>query len=205
MPTRRIVRSGDCIASIAFENGFAPDTLWNHAENAKLRALRPSGNLLVPGDAVVVPDLHVRYEACATGRRHRFRYRGVPERLRIQLLDADAPRAGVAYTLEIDGVKIEGTTDGEGRLEHFISPAARRGTLTVGKDVYDLRLGELQPASTEAGARARLHNLGFLPEDDAPGEAFGRALAFFQARHGLPVTHELDEATQAALAEAHGA
>jgi N-acetylmuramoyl-L-alanine amidase len=202
MPTRRVVRSGECIASIAFESGLAPDTIWNHDDNTQLRELRPNGYVLVPGDVVFVPDLRARSEACETGRRHRFRRRAVPERLRIQLQDEDMPRARVPYTLEIDGTNIEGTTDEEGRLEHFIDPVAQRATLTVGADVYVLRLRQLQPASTEAGARARLKNLGFLPEEDAPPDAFVRALGAFQAQHQLSVTDELDEVTQAALAEA---
>lgn len=40
MPFQHQVGPGDCIVSIAYDNGFHPDTLWDHPENAELKALR---------------------------------------------------------------------------------------------------------------------------------------------------------------------
>lgn len=204
MPKKHIVRAGDCIASIAHAHGFAPDTLWNHTLNDALRKTRPAGNQLVPGDAVLVPDLRGKTEPGATDRCHCFRRVGVPERLRLQLMDVTGPRANIAYVLEIDGGRIEGTTDGEGCLAQPISPAVMRGTLTVGDEVYVLQLGHLQPVSTEAGVRARLHNLGFLPDEGAASDALTRAIGCFQAHNQLTVTQDLDQPTRARLEEAHG-
>lgn len=204
MPKSHVVRAGDCITSIAYANGFSPDALWNHALNDSLRKARPTGNQLVPGDVVWIPDLRGKREQGATDRCHCFRRVGVPERLRLQLVDVTGPRANTAYVLEIDGARVEGTTDGDGRLEQPISPAATRGTLTVGNEVHALQLGHLQPVSTEAGVRARLHNLGFLPDEDAASDALARAIGFFQAHNQLTVSHELDPPTRARLEAAHG-
>ena len=51
------VRAGESIADIAGEYGFEKiDPLWKDAGNAKLRERRSSPWLLVPGDALTIPD-----------------------------------------------------------------------------------------------------------------------------------------------------
>lgn len=205
MPKEHKVKQGECIASIAFEHGFHPDTLWDHADNASLRSQRDSGYVLLEGDLVHVPDLRLREVQAATGRVHRFRRRGVPEKLKIQLLDVDRPRANLAYVLEMDGKRIEGTTDAEGRLEHWIPASAKSGRLILGEnESFDLQLGHLEPVTTEAGARARLKNLGFLDREDADAEDLRRGVLFFQKRQELDATGALDAPTQQKLLSLHG-
>ena len=77
MPVVLRVRPGDCIASIASERGFFPDTIWNDPANESLRTLRKDPYVLQPDDEVVVPDLRPKQVVCATGKRHTFRRRGV--------------------------------------------------------------------------------------------------------------------------------
>jgi hypothetical protein len=205
MPKARVVRDGDCIASLGHAEGFHPDTIWNHADNAELRGERESGYVLVPGDVIAIPDLVERKERCTTTRRHVFRRLGVPEKLRLRLLDVDEPRANVDYVLEIGDQKQTGKTDREGRIQAWIPPSARRGRLVVGRDPpIDLDLGALQPSSSDVGLRARLKNLGFIDEEDVDDDHLRSRIALFQRRHGLEATGEADDATRRKLTEVHG-
>jgi hypothetical protein len=206
MPRQHRVREGECLASIAFQNGFAVDTVWNDPANAALKALRTTPFLLVPGDVVTVPDRRPGEEERATGARHEFRRRDVPERLRLRFLDeAGEPRGGVPFVLEIDGERVEGATDGDGWIDHPISPSARDGRLVLdGRERYDLDLGSLRPAGDEPGARARLVALGHLSDVRADARAYADALRGFQAEQEFPATGTLDDATRARLEEAYG-
>jgi N-acetylmuramoyl-L-alanine amidase len=202
-----VVRQGECISSIAFEFGLFWQTVWNHPANAELRELRKDPNVLFPGDVVFLPERTVRTEIRPTEARHRFVLKGVPEVLRLQLLDYDGePRANLAYVLEVDGTVFSGTTDAEGELRHRIPPNARRGKLTVeGTEEFPLRLGSVGPISTVSGVQARLNNLGFdCDVDGVSGPKMAEALAGFQEKHGLPHTGELDEQTREKLRQAHG-
>jgi hypothetical protein len=211
---QRVVEPGECLASIAEQEGFFWETLWAHADNAELAAGRESPYLLLPGDRVAVPAKRVKQVACATDRRHVFRRRGVPERLRICLEDQHGPRADVAYKLEIAGLELSGTTDADGYLEHWIPANARRGRLIIDAaedqlfapepEIYELELGRLGPATSRAGARARLVNLELLESDDNSDAGFRTALIGLQRALGLPDTGELDSETIAALVDAHG-
>lgn len=210
MPTVHTVRAGDCIASIAFENGYSPATLWDAEENADLRELRQDPNVLLPGDQVVLPPKEERTVTRPTGKRHTFVRRGVPEKLKLQFLLDDAPRKDEPYTLEIDGkvVSTGKSTDGDGRIEQSISPSARSGRVLFrdGKEVYELRLGHLDPVTTVRGAKARLKNLGFYHGeiDEASDDATDLAVCEFQESRGLDPTGELDDETTSELKKAYG-
>lgn len=78
MPTKHKVKDGDCIASIAFENGFFWRTVWEDSGNAALKRKRKSPFQLMPGDEVQVPDLRHKEESRASDQRHRFKLKGVP-------------------------------------------------------------------------------------------------------------------------------
>jgi N-acetylmuramoyl-L-alanine amidase len=52
---KHVVREGECLASIAFENGFFPDTIWRHADNSALKERRENPNVLQPGDVLFIP------------------------------------------------------------------------------------------------------------------------------------------------------
>ena len=201
------VQPGDCLASIAYRHGFTPQTLWAHADNAPLREKRESPFLLCPGDEVAIPAVREREMECATGRRHTFRRRAVPERFRVRLCVDGAPRRSVAYTLEVDGVLVEGTTDDDGWVEQWILPDARRAVVVI--DTEDEReevcfdLGHLEPVTTEAGVRGRLVALaGMDPRGDAA--ALRVALRSFQIKHHLAPTGEADEPTTAQLVREYG-
>lgn len=207
----REVGVGECLASIAFENGFFYETLWEHDRNAALKEKRQSPHILLAGDVVHVPDLRVKTVEAATGRRHTFRRRGVPEVLELRLLDDAVPRADVPYVLTIDGVKHTGRTDAEGRLRHYIAPNAAQGTLTLHpggeqQEELDVLLRRLDPIDAVSGLAARLANLGFYAggPTSEKSPALQEALLAFQRHHRLDPSGELDAATRSALLHHHG-
>jgi LysM repeat protein len=202
MPTYT-VQQGDCISSIAAQYGFLWDTIWQHPDNADLRAKRHDPNVLYPGDEIVIPEKMVKEVSRPTGRMHEFVKPKKPTKLKLRLLrDYDKPRANLPYQLEIDGNVLSGVTDGDGFLEHPIPPNASRGVLTVKEkgtdETYQLGLGTLDPHDTDDGVRGRLVNLGI------GGDTLQDALRAFQQKEGLTVTGEADDATRGRLKEKFG-
>lgn len=204
------VSSGDCIASIAFEFGHFPDTIWEHSQNASLRETRKDPNVLFPNDRVFVPDLEEGPVSCATEKKHKFERKAVPAKLRVQLEFDGRPRANIPFTLIVDGVPIDGTTDGQGWVEVGIPPDAQRGVLKLRppgaeEEVFQLQLGTLDPADTVEGQKGRLRNLAYFQGDvDATiTPAFANALRAFQKAKGLEETGEADAETQHRLKEEH--
>ena len=84
MPHKHIVKQGECLSLIARRYGFANyRTVYDHADNAELRELRPNPNVLSPGDVVVIPDKDTKTESVATGKFHRFEVATPAKALRI--------------------------------------------------------------------------------------------------------------------------
>lgn len=205
---KHTVRQGECLGSIAFENGLFWETLWNHPENAGLKQKRKNPNILLPGDEVFIPVREEKTETCATEKKHRFRLKGVPAKLRLRLLEDDKPSTNIPYTLDIDGELFSGTTDAEGRLEHSIPPNAQKGKLVIGdsQDEYLLDFGHLDPISEVTGIQARLNNLGFGCGniDGIVGPKTEASLRLFQEKNGLELTGQANQQTLDKLKEAHG-
>lgn len=205
-----VAQQGECVSSIAFENGFFHQTVWDAPENADLKALRKSPFILQAGDVVHVPDLRAKELEVATGKRSVFRRKGVPETLNLRFVHDGKPRAGVKYHITIDGKESEGETDGDGRVRHFLPPNAREGKLVLFVEAghpeeYQLQLRNLDPIETVSGQQARLKNLGlFAGEiDGAPSPELAAAIHAFQRRSSLPESDEPDAATRDALVAAH--
>jgi hypothetical protein len=213
MPTEHEVQDGDCIASIAFDYGFAPDTIWNDAPNFALKKKRKKQNVLMPGDIVVVRDKELKEYSKVTEQRHRFRRKAYPEMLNVVIEDEEKkPRANVKYLLSIDGTTINGSTDGEGRIKVPIPPNAETGHLVVGEAAdqeepqeFDLVLGDLDPIDTLIGVQQRLRNLGYNPGpvDGEMGPLTTQAIAEYQAFCQVEATGKLDEATRKKLESDH--
>ena len=204
-----IVKQGDCISSIAFKYGFFPDTIWDDSKNSKLKQDRKDPNVLKPGDEVYVRDKEEKEESCASEKKHRFKRKGVPERLRIQFMDEeDKPRANEAYVLEIDGELSEGQTDGDGKVEIPIPPNAKKGKISFrdSGDEYELDLGDLDPITETSGIQARLSNLGFYKGDidGKMSEELERAIHKFKEAKELEPNGRLDETTRSKIKEAYG-
>jgi hypothetical protein len=202
------VKQGDCMSNIAYQYGFFWSTIWNHAENAALVKLRQDPNVLMPGDQVFIPDKDPKTESGATGQVHPFRMKGVPVKLKFELLDFDGtPRVGEAYTVDVDGATTNGVTGEDGMISVVIPPASKQAkvTITDTEEEYDFDLGYMNPVTSPAGLQARLKNLGYLK-----GEITGsidddtkQAIRRFQGEKGLDVTGEADAQTTNAVLAAH--
>ena len=193
-----VVKEGDCILSIARDQGLFWQTIWNDPQNASLKSRRKDPNVLFPGDVVHIRDKQSKEEPRPTEQRHKFVRKGVPAKLRLQLLDRDQqPRAGLNYTIVIDGDSRAGATDDQGRIEEPIKPNAQQAVLTIQGDdpvpeTYTINLGGVDPLTEDSGVTQRLKNLGF-------GD-----IKSFQRKFGLPVTGQADESTRNKLKSLHG-
>jgi len=202
-----IVSLGDSIPSLAKDNGFFPDTIWNHPQNAGLRAKRKSQNQLFPGDEVFIPELRKRTETRGADSTYKFHRKGVPAKLVLQLRKLGQPRKGEAYVLIIDGTSYKGTLDGDGKLQQFIPPDAKSGQLVLsgGKEIIPVNVGFLNPIDELSGAQQRLNNLGFFcgNQDGDTDDQTTAAIQAFQLKNGLPTSGQMDGATKAKLLELH--
>lgn len=202
-------KEGDCISSIAFENGFSPDTIWNHPNNADLKKKRQDPNVLLAGDVVFVPDKRLKEVSEPTNQVHKFRVNNCPAKLSLRLLFNGEPRRNEPFTLDIDGEITNKTTDSDGNIKISIPPNAKTGKLSIGSDKrkmeYDLQLGRLDPVDKISGAQSRLNNLGFNcgRVNGVLNTETKEALQAFQVSVGIPASGELDSATKAKLYEYH--
>ena len=205
-----VVEQGDHLSSIAEKFGFRDyQTIWDHPENAELKKSRDNAHILLPGDALYIPDKVARTVSCATGRTHIFKIHTRPLMLRIVLKDIDdRPIADVACQLEIEGTRYQLQSDGSGLVETPIPKGARQGVLEI-PDLdmtLPVRIGHLDPVDTESGWLARLRNLGYYhSESDTEDKLRLRyALEEFQCEYGLKISGDLDAATRAKLQQIHG-
>jgi hypothetical protein len=209
------VKQGEYITKIATDYGFKDyQTVWDHPQNAALRAKRKTPNVLYPGDALFIPERELREESRPTDSRHRFKVKGKPLMLRLQLLDLhERVITGTKCVLQVEGQSFELTTDGRGRIEHEIPPTAQSGRLvlrdpkTLLETELPLQIGSLDPVDTVSGQRARLRNLGYLVDLEGEDEdaELRTAIEEFQCDHTLGVDGKCGPATQAKLRDVHGA
>ncbi|MGH9405567.1 MAG: peptidoglycan-binding protein [Terriglobia bacterium] len=200
------IESSECISSIALENGLFWETIWNHPQNADLKQRRKDPNILFPGDVLFIPDLELKQELRSTETHNCFVKRNNLVILRLRLLDDFKPRAGLKYTLVINGISFSGQTDGEGHLRQHIPADATGALLLTAEDAYNVDIGVLDPIMENSGVQHRLSNLGYLSEA-ATGEiddATTAALSRFQKEHGLNATGDLNQETRNKLQSVHG-
>jgi len=194
------VAQGECVESIAFNRGYLPATIWNHAQNRTLKQARISQNLLLPGDRLFIPEKVLKIVDRPTDQRHKFVRMGVSSKLRLCIKRVGEPRRNVPYTLVIDGVGFNGNTDNEGWIEVAIPPNAREGELTVGDEfqqqVISLELGGMDPITETIGVQKRLRNLGFACDPTGKmDDATSAAITIFQKGEKLKPTGALDQPT----------
>ncbi len=204
----RTITRGETIVTIALGHGFFPQTVWRHEKNAPLRESGRDIHHLAEGDRVFVPDPIAKEVSVPSGRRYRFRRRGIPETVRIRLATASGrPRGGLRYILYVDGCcPLNGITDAGGTLTHHVPPLTESGRLVVTSELnrienYDLLFSHLEPAAVTAGIQQRLNRLGFVcgRDDGVMDFKTQRALAGFQKQQKLFPSGAPDVDTRAAL------
>lgn len=211
------VEAGDSMASIADLTGHFWQTIWDDAANKNLKEIRENPETLLPGDKVTVPPLREKKETRETDLIHTFKRRGVPILVSFTVAE-QAPEgmvfAGKRYVLVVGKRRYEGKTDENGRLEHWVTPSAKHGTLSVDINTdgfpdtlsWTLKIGQVPPIDTMTGVLWRLKNLGYARADPTATEedTATASIRKFQHDYGLPDTGEPDVATRDKLESVHG-
>lgn len=208
---RHQVKQGDCISSIAEENGFFWETVWNHPDNKELKEKRKDPNILMPGDIVTIPEKRPKEVSEPTNQVHKFRLKNSPAKLTLRILKDGEPRAGETFVLTIDGEEKErGTIASDGNIRISIPPTAQKGELTIGEgedqEIYELNLGHLDPIDTITGVKARLNNIGFDcgKVNNKIDEQTLKAIKAFQGYINHPNPNgEVDQQTREVLEKLH--
>ena len=201
-----VVRSGECLSTIAAHYGFRDfHTIYDHADNKALKKKRPNPNLIHPGDKVAIPDVDERTEEIATGKSHRFKIVVPKKKIALRLLDeAGKPIKNAPWLLTVGSDAWTGDTDGDGKVETAVPVRANYAELECGGRVYRLHIGALNPlrdAEGPSGAAARLGNHGIEPGDE--GDQFHHAVAVIELLHDVEVSGGVDDATVSKLEEKH--
>lgn len=207
--TQYVVRQGDSLPTIAAAFGFASyRTVWEHPENAELRALRADPTVLLPGDVVFIPDVKAGSATVATGQAHRFKLARPKLLLRLRVLDLlGQPLANTPCTLVLDEREETVGTDGDGVLTHEIPVHLQTATLKVADTQYELLIGHLDPHDQPTGLLARLNNLGYVvgaPGEEVEEEDLALAVRLFQWDHGLTIDGVVTPALMEAVRDAFG-
>src|SRR5262249_55678750 len=167
MASKHIVKSGECLASIARLYGFVnPMVLWDSPDNDALKKKRKNPDILYPGDEVAIPDKRPHDVSVGKGKSASLKLNAAVTKLSLKVLDnhtreCSAERSG----LTVGGVKdrFEDKLTPAGEIDVEIPALSKRAPLQIfAKDVtdpireFDLTLGELDPLDTVAGVQARL-------------------------------------------------
>src|SRR3954452_20849532 len=92
MPEDYEIREGDCLSSLAGERGLTWQKIWDYPANSRLKQLRKDPNILMPGDILVIPDLEKKEYSKVTERRHRFKKKGDPAKIRLRILEEETSK-----------------------------------------------------------------------------------------------------------------
>jgi N-acetylmuramoyl-L-alanine amidase len=215
MPITHKVNQGECGEGIAWAHGLEDfKAVWNSGDNAELRKRRSDPNILMPGDALVVPEAKPRVYMLATGKHHRIVLKIPQKELRLRVLaHKDEPLANAKYRLILDDVRQprEGTTDGDGVLKEKVRVHIRGGLLQIDGRRFRLRFNYINPFPAEpdesmSGVSSRLTNLGYESggASKAGNPALSSALALYQSDAEIDPTGEADSATKDQLEKDYG-
>ena len=209
--TTWIVRPGDCLVTIAAEQGFLdPLTVYDRPENEDLRTMRPDPRVLLAGDEVFIPERVLGVLSRPTEQRHRVKVQSRATFLRLQFRNGDTPRAGVEYRVEYGNTVLTGTTASDGMLVQPIPAHLRQVNVVLidhgEEEWYSIGVGYLDPVTDTSGVIQRLCNLGLALDiaDVPPHIALEQAVRAFQSRQEIEVTGVMDDDSRQALVRAHG-
>ncbi len=193
------------VATVYRFRSYAP--LWNDPANGPLRTTRHNPNILATGDVVYVPELKLREVDRATDQRHRFtaELHSLVTRLAFTTWEGK-PVDGVPSEVTLDAKATPAKPAGAAEIEVAVEPTSDRCVVALPIGEVIARVGFLEPADTQAGARQRLTNLGYAAGDsaDPKDRIFRSAVEEFQCDHGLQVDGKVGPGTRAALVKRHG-
>lgn len=209
------VEQGEYLGLLAKKFGFASfKTIWDHDNNARLRARRSDPNVLLPGDQVFIPDKQFKTAEVGTGRSTRFQVVVDKILLRLKLEELfGKPLANVPCEIRVDGRTVKKATNDEAMLEVQVGATTQEAELVV-KDpdsrlediVIPIKIGLLDPVEEKSGQVARLNNLGYFAgsAEQIDEQLLKSAVEEFQCDHGLAVDGTCGPLTQAKLKTTHG-
>lgn len=205
-----VVQQGETLGSIAHRCGVTPESVWDASENAELRELRGEGNILRPGDVLFVEEGEPPLiESLDVGGSNRFKAQIPMHWINLNFDHNGEPVANESYELVAEGQRLEGTSDGQGRVRLSLRVTSRRARLTFpGRRLsYQLDVGGLDPIEEMTGVQTRLRQLGFFGGeiDGRESRELTQSLLRFQQMHGLTESGQADAETRARLQEEHGA
>ncbi|HYW41451.1 MAG TPA: peptidoglycan-binding protein [Bryobacteraceae bacterium] len=220
MGQTHVVVQGEHISGIAAKYGFVHyRKIWDHPQNAELKALRENPNVLFPGDKVFIPDFEIKKENRSTDQLHPFKMPGEPLLLRLVLerLYSD-PYANTPCVLVMGANRQDLTADGKGKVEQKISKSLVDAGLIVKDHIVhngasipvdreiQVKVGHLDPVKERSGQQARLANLGYYrgPAEGTDEDEFLSAVEEFQCEHKLLVDGKCGPVTQSKLIQVHG-
>jgi len=209
-----VIKQGDYLTKLAHHLGFDAEAVWNDAKNAELKSAREDPNMLQAGDVLFVPDEPKKRLELTAEQENTYVAKVPKVKVSVVVSEDDEPLAGEKYVVLGLGDEEEMTTDAEGRVA-FEAPVHVREVMVRFPErelVLRVGIGDLDPITTDSGARMRLTHLGFYGaqlggEDqyvERDDQQLAAAVSAFQAAQKLPVTGELDDSTREALIAAHG-
>lgn len=208
-----IVRQGEYLAKIAFEQGFDADEVWKHEKNKELRESGRMPEILCPGDVLHVPTKRGRSASVDLEAANPFRGDVPPVKVELVFCITGKPISDEPFVASGAGYEECGKTDQEGRARLSVPVSTRTIHLVFTQRFlcFEVAVGNLDPLEERTGQWQRLSNLGYItevPEADSGGllskELLRRAAIFdFQRAERVAVTTDLDEDTAKALAASH--
>jgi hypothetical protein len=210
MPKRK-VGNNQTTSSLALDLGFFWKDIWEHGENAALKEKRKDPNVLFESDDIFIPEKVKKTVDKGSEAEHVFKRKGEPSKLKMKFLALDKPRANEDYILKFGSKLIQGKTDGDGKLEHFIPGNAKAAQVIFkeGKEIHSLKLGGLDPLELGSGVIQRLNNLGYktfgaglkpgvlakdaFADPKKVGKSVVNAIKRFQADNNLEQTGKIDD------------
>jgi hypothetical protein len=203
-----VVQSGDHLEAIAHRFGVTADSIRNEPSNAKLAQKRGDMSMLVAGDVLYIPVRDRVFLPATIGSSNKFVATIPKVEVHLNLADGKNKHANVPYTVDGAGPQVKGTTDGQGHVSFRVPVTVQTVRLTLSDTghTFDVTVGGLDPIDETSGVQMRLAHLGFYagPIDGALSDHTRAGLRAFQAHQKIDVTGDPDDATLAALKDAHG-
>src|SRR5689334_13015270 len=134
MPTKHIIKQGECLSSIARDYGFDDwKKIYDDPANSQFKENHPNPNLIFPGEELTIPDLDPGGVSGSTEKKHKFEIKLDHTKLRIVVQDMqDKAFSSKPYKLTLGSLPpLKGNTDGDGLIEVEIDPKLQSGKLEV--------------------------------------------------------------------------